>query len=273
MRKRDLTTALVGAAIAMLLAGGVAWAAIPGGGGVIQGCYDSGGNLKVVVALPCPRGYTSLSWNQQGPAGTSGEDGASAYEVWLGLGNIGTEQDFVDSLRGPADEDGEDGNLAIAGQTCPQGTFVTGFDQSGNIVCRNVLSDAIVDEGVDCEPLNAVPVADLHNCDLRGANLSGASLSSANLRDANLSGANLSNASLNGADLEGANMNGADLSGANLRDADLRDATLNSADLSGANLTDADLILAFLSGANWNNTTCPDGTNSDDNGGTCSGHL
>jgi hypothetical protein len=32
MRRRDLLAAL---------AGGIAWAAIPGDGGVIQGCYDS----------------------------------------------------------------------------------------------------------------------------------------------------------------------------------------------------------------------------------------
>lgn len=27
-----------------------------------------------------------------------GDPGASAYDVWLGLGNVGTEQDFLDSL-------------------------------------------------------------------------------------------------------------------------------------------------------------------------------
>jgi hypothetical protein len=32
-----------GSAMAIALAGGVAWAAIPGDGGVIQGCYDGGG--------------------------------------------------------------------------------------------------------------------------------------------------------------------------------------------------------------------------------------
>ena len=31
---------------------GYAFGAIPGTGGVIQGCYDSGGNLKVVNAPP-----------------------------------------------------------------------------------------------------------------------------------------------------------------------------------------------------------------------------
>jgi hypothetical protein len=59
------------------------WATV-GSGGVIQGCYDSGGNLKVVSALPCPKGYTPLQWNQQGPPGTNGTngtDGVSGYEI------------------------------------------------------------------------------------------------------------------------------------------------------------------------------------------------
>jgi len=70
----------VGAVCGCLLAGGVAWATI-GSGGVIQGCYDSGGNLKVVNALPCPKGYTGLQWNQQGPAGKDGAPGVSGREI------------------------------------------------------------------------------------------------------------------------------------------------------------------------------------------------
>ena len=43
-----------------------------------------------------------------GDAGNSGDDGDSAYEVWLALGNTGTEQDFIDSLKGDDGEDGDD---------------------------------------------------------------------------------------------------------------------------------------------------------------------
>src|SRR5262245_35923631 len=76
MSKRDLVAALAGGAIVMVFAGGVAWAAIPGPSGVIQGCYDSGGNVKVVEALPCPRNYTPFQWNQRGPQGEPGSPGA-----------------------------------------------------------------------------------------------------------------------------------------------------------------------------------------------------
>lgn len=37
---------------------------------------------------------------QQGPKGNDGPQGLSAYEIWLKQGNLGTEQDFLDSLKG-----------------------------------------------------------------------------------------------------------------------------------------------------------------------------
>lgn len=40
------------------------------------------------------------AWSNQGQIkGANGDDGQSAYQVWLSLGNSGTEQDFIDSLR------------------------------------------------------------------------------------------------------------------------------------------------------------------------------
>jgi hypothetical protein len=38
-----------------------------------------------------------------GEPGTPGVSGLSAYEIWLALGNTGTEQDFIDSLGGTGD--------------------------------------------------------------------------------------------------------------------------------------------------------------------------
>jgi Pentapeptide repeats (8 copies) len=70
-----------------------------------------------------------------------------------------------------------------------------------------------------------------------------------------------------------ARLHGADLRGAMLRDADLDRADLTGADLSRADLTGATLDGAVLTGVTWSATTCPDGTSSDDAGGTCRGHL
>jgi hypothetical protein len=93
------------------------------------------------------------------------------------------------------------------------------------------------------------------------------------LAGCNLSGLNLAGAQLPGADLSGANLKGTDLKGADLTGANLSNANLNGADLTGANLSGADLAGANLNKVTWSDTTCPDGTNSNADGGTCSGHL
>jgi streptogramin lyase len=104
----------------------------------------------------------------------------------------------------------------------------------------------------------------LTNIVLVGASLQGDNLLRAQLDNARLIGARMQDSNLNGAHLENAFLNGANLEGANLHGADLSGADLSRADLSGANLHGA-----TLTGAKWSNTTCPDGTNSDNDGGTC----
>ena len=59
-----------------------------------------------------------------------------------------------------------------------------------------------------------------------------------------------------------------DLTGASLTNVDLTSSDLNKVNLSNADLTNAD-----FSGVVWIDTTCPDGTNSDDHNNTCCGHL
>jgi hypothetical protein len=88
--------------VTLIIAGGVAYAAIPDGG-VIQGCYDAGGNLKVVPAAPCPKGYTSLHWNQQGPKGDKGDTGPQG-------------------LAGPQGAQGAQGPQGPKGDTGPAGS-------------------------------------------------------------------------------------------------------------------------------------------------------
>ena len=108
MRRRDVIAALGGGAVSMALASSIAWAAIPGPSGVIQGCYDSGGNVKVVEALPCPRTYVPFQWNQQGIQGIQGLQGVP--------GQKGDKGDSGE--RGPAGLQGERG---AQGESGPQG--------------------------------------------------------------------------------------------------------------------------------------------------------
>ena len=116
-----------------------------------------------------------------------------------------------------------------------------------------------------------------------GCDLSDTSLAFADLSNANLSGAYLYRADLSGATLAGANLSGAhlwkaSLRGVNLAGADISGAAISEVDLTGANLSDATLHGSFteyldVTNAFWRNTTCPDGTNSDDDpSGTCEGH-
>jgi hypothetical protein len=56
--------------LAVLAGGSVAFGAIPGPDGVIKGCYDNSGYVKVIdSAASCNAGSTPISWNQKGPKG------------------------------------------------------------------------------------------------------------------------------------------------------------------------------------------------------------
>ena len=138
---------------------------------------------------------------------------------------------------------------------------------------------------------------DLANCDLQGASLIAGFPSGEDLEGANLSGSNLledslQHANLTGTNLTGTNLTYADLTDANLTNANLTHAGLEGANLSGANFTEANLSGANMSGINlegangppgvaysdnpvgiiWSDTVCPDSSNSNSDGGTCSGH-
>ncbi|MEK7571990.1 MAG: pentapeptide repeat-containing protein [Patescibacteria group bacterium] len=109
----------------------------------------------------------------------------------------------------------------------------------------------------------------LNNAQIFGEDFSSSSfvhaiLALVNAGSNNISGAaNFANTNLTDTNLFGANMHGVNFSGANLTRAYLRNTDLTGANMAGADLTDA----------TWDNTFCPDGTNSNDNGNTCEGHL
>lgn len=229
---------------------------------------------------------------------------------------------------GPSGVQGLPGILHLAGEVCPTGSAITGFDAFGNILCGPVLGSS-PGVGVDC-PGGLVPVADLRRCDLREAQLTGIDLSfaqltkadlrttirttdfrGADLRGSDLRGSdllevNLANARLSFARMEGAVIRDSSLAGAIMRNAELglsrtensdfsrtdltgakmtmsqhTGSNFSQADLSGADLryavfTDATLFLAktpaSMDFALLNNTICPDGINSNQNGNTCIGH-
>jgi uncharacterized protein YjbI with pentapeptide repeats len=112
-----------------------------------------------------------------------------------------------------------------------------------------------------------------------GASLNGAALAGADLEGFDLGGTMLNGAYLQGADLENAagsetDFNDADLDGADLSGTQFSiDSTFDDANLTDANLDGADLTGDDFDSAIWSDTTCPDGSNSDNDGDTCVNNL
>jgi uncharacterized protein YjbI with pentapeptide repeats len=105
--------------------------------------------------------------------------------------------------------------------------------------------------------------------DARGANFTGVDFSGSNLFG-NWAGANFTDTIFNGnpSVTLGGDFTGANFTNAYITDGPLWPANMTNANFQNANFTDANLQYADLTGSNvsgviWNNTTCPNGNNSD----------
>lgn len=109
-----------GAAAAMLLAGGVAYAGIPGSDGTIHACYNAGQLLRAVDHdKPCKPNEQRLTWNQIGPKGDPGPQGAVGPQGEPGpQGPQG--QPGQDGQRGPQGPQGVPGVPGSAGISSAQ---------------------------------------------------------------------------------------------------------------------------------------------------------
>ena len=126
------------------------------GNGINMELDSNGENVKVVISvdsgsLPAgpqgpqgPQGEPGPT-GPQGPTGPKGEDGvighdgASAYEIWLSQGNVGTEEDFLASLVGPTGPQGPKGETGEWGGTVDQTYNETSSNpQSGTAVAEAI---------------------------------------------------------------------------------------------------------------------------------------
>lgn len=108
--------AMVGATLAAVVAGGSAVLADHQSDGAIHGCVKNRGGALRIVSDPSqcdPKTETAIAWDRQGLDGAQGLPG----------------------------------NLALAGQQCPAGHAVSGFDAAGDLVCSFMgdLQDADAD--------------------------------------------------------------------------------------------------------------------------------
>src|SRR5687767_3454994 len=129
MRKRSKKSLLLRLGlIVSVVAAGVAQGSIPArSGGVISGRHaKANGTLRVIDAesgakwLP---NELAISWSQRGPKGDKGDAGLPGA-----AGPSGP--------AGPKGDKGDPGNLGLAGQTCPPEQVMTGFSESGDLICR-----------------------------------------------------------------------------------------------------------------------------------------
>jgi uncharacterized protein YjbI with pentapeptide repeats len=175
--------------------------------------------------------------------------------------------------------------------------------ENANLANQDLVNSQLSDADLTGANLSKV---DLSSSVLAGANLTGANVSHANLFEDNLLGSAVQGADFTGDTFTGvesgfvagtakalpthwsqvdgyllgptANLVSADLQDQDLTGADLQGANLYLAKLSGTNFTDANLYDSYpdgddMTGAIWANTICPDGSNSDTDGGTCVNNI
>lgn len=102
LKRRSLRIGLLAAAVA-LAGSAIAYAAVPGTGGLISGCYEKRtGVLRVIDAeagKTCTSRETPIGWNEQGPKGEPGPTGPQGERGLQGVqGPAGPQGD-----RGPSD--------------------------------------------------------------------------------------------------------------------------------------------------------------------------
>ena len=129
------------------------------GDGINMELDSDGENVKVIISVdsdsipagpqgpqgpqgePGPTGPTGPK-GDKGEDGVIGHDGASAYEIWISQGNVGTEDDFLASLVGPT---GPQGPQGPKGETGEWGGTV---DQTYDATSSNPQSGTAVSEAI-----------------------------------------------------------------------------------------------------------------------------
>jgi uncharacterized protein YjbI with pentapeptide repeats len=111
----------------------------------------------------------------------------------------------------------------------------------------------------------------IYNSDLTGANFQNISWKSTT--SSNVGGDNFTNANFSGASLSpDQGFTNCNFTNANLTNASFTGLVFDGSNFTNANLTGVSTHASTFNGVTWSNTTCPDGTNSDNDGGTCAGH-
>ena len=221
-----------------------------------------GENLQTYVLLE--NSNDVLKWSEQALPGDDISDALDAYQN----GGFSAGQDAAYSLDLPGSDRGGDENRL-------DDELLDRSDEKSEVltlVWEDIQFINSSGEPQDTDPnllffaYISLMQGDWSGLDLAGQDLNERNLGRVDLSFTNLSGADVSNVNLSESIMFDTDMSGADLTGANLENAiivNFQSGTIENADLTDANLNGLygviDLSTAILS-----NTTCPDGTNSDD---------
>ncbi|HSX15670.1 MAG TPA: pentapeptide repeat-containing protein [Candidatus Saccharimonadales bacterium] len=305
---RGQTKLVVGIAAGLLVGGAgtaAVLASVPDTTGVIHACYR-GNNVRIIdtATQTCNANETALSWNSATPGqfltnlvGSRFTNTSLAYRNFAGVDMHGSifngvyldGADFSNANLSSTDFTLGSSNNYMRGTNFSNTNFSSAQFVSPDLTGANLtntnFTNATLGGGTNGDFRQAI----LTNTDIRGgyngANFShvdfavthditntsfgnGSNLSSAKFNGLTLTGtlfasADLTNTNFSGATFEGSQISPSILTGTNLANVHFSNSVLSGTDLSGVTLT----------GATWSNTFCPDNTNSDDNGGTCIGHL
>lgn len=133
---------------------------------LFYGEYGLETRISGKVALKIGDGVTNwsiLSYliNQDDPTSGNGADGLSAYEIWLSIGNTGTEHDFIDSLKGVKGDKGDPGDPSQGGLTEQQVRDIV-VEETAGLATEAYVNNAIINiSGGDSTPFTFDPAIKL----------------------------------------------------------------------------------------------------------------
>lgn len=210
----------------------------------IYACVNNtNGVMRMVTSTDtCKNGEKSIKWSIQGPPGPAGPAGdTGGLNQYFGLPFFCTSCYFVGVADRFVDKDFSYAQIVKSEFS---GSDLHGVIFKGAYLYSNTFNNT-----------------NMTNSDLSNmTEMSGWGYSRRNtFLNANLTGTNFSNSIIQEFDFTNANLQNANFSGAHLKGSKFTGAT----NLSTAN----------FSGATWENSTCPDNTNSSNNGNTCEGHF
>lgn len=257
--------------VGILVATGTNYVLAHGGDiSLIHACVrTSNGSLRVVGPNDmCNGNETTLDWNIQGvqgppgPSGPPGPTGTPGTGSGLPLICPNCNLANITTLAGKDLTNAWLPGVQLRGANL-QGTNFTSANLSGAVFIQFGIFANL--QNTNFTNTNFAGFVNFSNYNLEGSNVifTGATMNSAKFNDANISGLNFSNTSLSTANFTNTNATNTNFSNANLV----------NIQFNGTNLTGANLTGTQRDGVTWTNTTCPDGTNSDNNGNTCEGHF